>query len=68
MDAFMNSQFSSLPVRALAEFKESVGVVFVYGDETASSWVSVAVLLITGIVFYFLAILNMNRKERQIEG
>ncbi|MDD6686020.1 MAG: hypothetical protein PUE47_09605 [Lachnospiraceae bacterium] len=65
MDAFMNSQFSSLPVSALDEFKESVGVVFVYGDETASSWVSVAVLLITGIV-HFLAILNMNRKERQL--
>lgn len=66
MDSFMNSQFSSLSESALAEFKESVGVVFVYGDKTASAWVSAAVLLITGIVFYFLAILNMNRKERQI--
>lgn len=62
----IKENFANQPTAVLKETKEILGVVFVYNGHTASAWMSVAALLITGVVFYLLAVLVLIRKENEI--
>lgn len=56
--------FKGAPVEAVSGFKEMLGVNFTFGDYEVSVWVSILILIGTGILFYILAILNMRRKSK----
>ena len=62
----IKENFANQPTAILKETKEILGVIFVYNGHTASAWMSVVVLLITGVVFYLLAVLVLIRKENEI--
>lgn len=66
MESSIKENFANQPTAVLKETKEILGVVFVYNGHTASAWMSVAALLITGVVFYLLAVLVLIRKENEI--
>ena len=66
MENSIKENFANQPTAVLKETKEILGVVFVYNGHTASAWMSVAALLITGVVFYLLAVLVLIRKENEI--
>ena len=66
MESSIKENFANQPTAVLKETKEILGVVFVYNGHTASAWVSVVALLITGVVFYLLAVLVLIRKENEI--
>lgn len=66
MKGSIKENFANQPTAVLKETKEILGVVFVYNGHTASAWMSVVALLITGVVFYLLAVLVLIRKENEI--
>lgn len=66
MEGSIKENFANQPTAVLKETKEILGVVFVYNGHTASAWMSVVALLITGVVFYLLAVLVLIRKENEI--
>nr|WP_317315493.1 ABC transporter permease [Limosilactobacillus mucosae] len=66
MESSIKENFANQPTAVLKESKEILGVVFVYNGHTASAWMSVVALLITGVVFYLLAVLVLIRKENEI--
>ena len=66
MESSIKENFANQPTAILKETKEILGVIFVYNGHTASAWMSVVVLLITGVVFYLLAVLVLIRKENEI--
>ncbi len=61
----MTSGFANLPASALSDFQNKVGVTFTYGSWNPGAWFHVAVLSVTGVVFYLLAIINMSRKAEK---
>lgn len=66
MEGSIKENFANQPTAVLKETKEILGVVLVYNGHTASAWMSVVALLITGVVFYLLAVLVLIRKENEI--
>ncbi|MGZ1405611.1 hypothetical protein ACXO9C_08200 [Lactobacillus delbrueckii subsp. bulgaricus] len=60
------ANFANQPASVLKEIREMFGIVFVYNGHIAPAWVSVAVLLVTGAIFYLLAVLVMTRKQNEI--
>ncbi|MGZ1188693.1 ABC transporter permease, partial [Lactobacillus delbrueckii subsp. bulgaricus] len=60
------ANFANQPSSVLKEIREMFGIVFVYNGHIAPAWVSVAVLLVTGAIFYLLAVLVMTRKQNEI--
>ena len=66
MESSIKENFANQPTAVLKETKEILGVVFVYNGHTASAWMSVVALLITGVVFYLLAVLVLILKENEI--
>ena len=66
MESSIKENFANQPTAVLKETKEILGVVFVYNGHTASAWMSVVALLITGVVFYLLAVIVLIRKENEI--
>lgn len=60
----MASSFEGAPVEAIAEFKQTMGVTFQFGDTTVSPMTSIIILVATAIVFYLLSILNISRKRK----
>ena len=65
MDGLSDVSFAALPAAQRAGFDETLGVRFTYGSTVAPAWVSIAILVGTGVVFYLLAILNMSRKRKK---
>lgn len=64
MEYPMSLAFFGAPVEKLDGFKYDLGVVFIVGKHTVSPLESIIVLIITTIVFYGLAIINMSRKKK----
>ena len=64
MEAPMAESFSGAPVSAINEFKETMGVIFKFGDTTISPLTSIIILLATAVVFYGLSIISLSRKEK----
>lgn len=57
--------FAHAPPEAVAEFKESMGVVFNYGGYTAPAWLHIAVLAGSALFFFALAILKLSIKKEK---
>ena len=62
-DAFKTS-FAGAPVEMANGLKEMLGVTFKFGDATVTPLISIAILVVAGIVFLGLAMLNLSRKKR----
>ncbi len=60
----LRQTFGSLPESAVEDFKQSMGVVFKFGDKYVSPVLSIAILLITAVVFFGLSVLNMSRRKK----
>lgn len=61
----MNKPFSmiNLPPEALEEIKLVFGVIYKLGDQIIPSTLSMLILFVTGIIFFALAVFNLNRKK-----
>ena len=64
MDGPMATSFTGAPAAAVVEFKQTFGVIFKFGDKTATPLTSIIILLATAVVFYTLAIINISRKQK----
>jgi multidrug/hemolysin transport system permease protein len=63
MEIPLNRSFEKVPAGYLEEFNEMMGVTFTFGNYKVASLVSIFILIITSLIFYGLAILNMSRKK-----
>lgn len=60
----MEVSFNGAPAGALADFTESMGVVYHFGSYRVEPWLSLVILLATAIVFFGLSLLNVSRKSK----
>jgi len=63
MESPMNSVFRSAPVSAVSDFKDIMGVTFSFGSIEFTPFMHILVLVITGIIFYILAIKRVSIKR-----
>ncbi len=64
MAAGINEGFANFPVEYVNSFKELMGVTFSFNDKVVEPLISIMILVITGVVFYLLAVVNLSRKHR----
>lgn len=64
MEAPIAATFADAPAEAIASFNEMMGVTFKFGDTIISPLVSAMILIVTAIICYGLAIINLSRKSR----
>ena len=64
MEDAIKTGFAGAPASAVNDFKEMLGVSFKIGDTTVTPIISITILVIAGIVFLGLALLNLSRKKR----
>lgn len=64
MERPMEIAFADAPQTVVTEFKTELGVHFQYGEETSTIALCIAVLVVTAVVFYALALLNISRKRK----
>ena len=65
MEAPMSKAFANAPAQAATGFKQMMGIVFFFGDRELSPLINILVLIVTGVVFLALAILNISVKKKQ---
>lgn len=63
MEEPISVAFAGAPAEVVADFKLEMGVVIKFGDTIVSPFISVIILIITAILFYSLAIVNLSRKS-----
>lgn len=63
MEEPISVAFEGAPAEVIADFKLEMGVVIKFGDTIVSPFISVIILIITAILFYSLAIVNLSRKS-----
>ena len=64
MEAPMSKAFANAPAQAVTGFKQMMGIVFFFGDKELSPLISILVLIVTGVVFLSLAVLNISIKKK----
>ncbi len=62
-DAFKTG-FAGAPAGLADGFKQMLGVTFQIGDQTITPIISILILILAGILFLGLAMLNLSRKKR----
>ncbi len=60
----LSISFAGASAEQVALFENELGVVFSFGTHRVSSLESIAVLIMTAVVFYALAIVNISRKRK----
>lgn len=63
MDVPIDAAFAGAPQEALDGFNGMMGVSYKFGDFTVTPWMSIAFLVVTGILFYSLAMMKMSKKR-----
>ncbi|MEG2330284.1 ABC transporter permease [Anaerorhabdus sp.] len=61
----LKTSFTNLPVEYLNGFKESVGVVFKFGDFTLEPIHHILFMIVITIVFFILTVFNLSRTSKQ---
>lgn len=56
--------FEGIPLEYATEFKEMLGVTFSFGDVTISPIIGIVILVVTAVVFFALAVINISRKKK----
>ena len=64
MHESMETAFSGAPKEVIAQTKEWLGVYFVYGDYQLNVNGSILVIIITAVVFFVLASIILNKKQK----
>ncbi len=64
MEKPLEAAFKNIPAEELEKTKETLGVVFKVGGNTIPQYVSIALLLVVGAVFFALSVLTISRKSR----
>lgn len=65
MEAPMSTAFANAPVQVINGFKQTMGVVFYFGSTELSPIANILVLVVTGVVFYVLAVISISIKKKQ---
>ncbi|GAH04668.1 unnamed protein product [marine sediment metagenome] len=65
MEVPISKAFANAPTQAITGFKQMMGIVFFFGDKELSPLISILVLIVTGVVFLALAVLNISIKKKQ---
>jgi multidrug/hemolysin transport system permease protein len=58
------ASFAGVPAEYMEGFKETMGVTFKFGDTTVTPLMSIAILVVSGLIFLGLSILNLSRKKK----
>ena len=61
----MQNIFDEFGMTDMSWFSQFMGIEFQFGDYVAKPWVHAAVLIVTGVVFYALAIASLSRKRKK---
>lgn len=64
MDVPLSEAFAGAPAETLIEFEKMMGVTYYFGDYKVTAWISILVLIVTTVVCFGLAVLNMTRKSK----
>lgn len=64
MDVPLSEAFAGAPAESLIEFEKMMGVTYYFGDYEVTTWMSILVLIVTSVVCFGLAVLNMTRKKK----
>ncbi|AOZ91162.1 ABC transporter permease [Paenibacillus crassostreae] len=64
MDVPLSKAFAGAPAETLIEFEKLMGVTYYFGDTEVSVWISILILIITTVICFGLAVLNMSRKNK----
>lgn len=64
MDVPMSMAFKNMPAQAVTGFKQTMGVVFYAGSKELSPLINILVLVMTGILFYAMAVIKISIKKR----
>jgi len=64
MEAPMAVSFNGAPTQAVSEFETMMGVTLKFGGTAVAPLTSIIILLVTAVVFYSLALLNLSRKQK----
>ncbi|MQY75231.1 MAG: ABC transporter permease [Clostridia bacterium] len=65
MEVPMSKAFANAPTQAITGFKQTMGIIFFFGDKELSLLTSMLVLIVTGVVFLTLAVVNLSVKKKQ---
>lgn len=60
----MAATFANVPESVVTEFDREMGMVFQYGEYTATPLVHLLVLIAVAIVFFLLSVWNLSRKRK----
>lgn len=63
MEDVMVESFAQIPTEYLTEFQEMMGITYKLGTHNVSFGMSTTILILTGVIFYTLTILNLSRKQ-----
>lgn len=61
--AITEKTFDGIPAEVVSEMSKSMGTTLYYGDNEASFWLRMAILILSGILFLGIAIVLMRRKH-----
>lgn len=60
----LTSSFAGAPAEALNSFKELMGVTFKIGDTQVTPMLSITILIVSGLFFLALSMINLSRKRK----
>lgn len=64
MEKAISAGFADIPESYLAEFKHLLGISFQFGSHEISNIGSIMILLVSSVLFFFLAVLHLSKKKR----
>jgi len=64
MEVPMSKAFVNAPTQAITGFKQMMGIVFFFGEKELSPLTSILVLIVTGVVFLALTVVNISIKKK----
>ncbi|MNP09041.1 ABC-2 family transporter protein [compost metagenome] len=64
MEAPLTEAFAGAPAEIVIEFEKLMGVTYYFGDDEVTAWTSIVVLIVTTVLCFGLAVLNVTRKKR----
>jgi multidrug/hemolysin transport system permease protein len=64
MRAPVTLAFENVPAEYAEDFRSTMGMTFTLGGHTVSTAASVLVLLLSGVLFFCLALINLSRKNK----
>ena len=64
MEKPMETAFANSPSEYLTEFKETMGVVFKFNNNSISPVISIVIVAATALIFYALAVVSISKKKR----